>query len=69
MYFVKEEEALQTRVFVTMFGCRRNNQGSCFAAQQTGELDGLQAAFVRSCYYAWLEHFTASCALKDNLEC
>ena len=37
-------------VFVLELGCFTNDQGSCFAAQQSGALTDLTRAFVRQLY-------------------
>ncbi|XP_065916771.1 uncharacterized protein [Dysidea avara] len=42
---LNEEDATQIRVFVSEFGCARNNRGSCLAIQQTGVLDALEDSF------------------------
>ena len=39
-------DSQQFDIFVLDFGCRVNDEGSCFAVQQKGVLDPVTAAFV-----------------------
>jgi len=41
-------DRIQYEVYVLQFGCHINHNGSCFAEQQSGELDAVTEAFVRA---------------------